>query len=75
MSTKFLVQSELAQRWRVSPRTLERWRWLGQEPRFLRLGGRVVYRIEDVEAFELKQIRGPAADASSDLGTFAQMRR
>jgi len=31
---------------------LERWRWLGQGPRYLKIGGRVVYRLEDVEAFE-----------------------
>jgi len=52
-----LNQTELARRWRMSERTLERWRWLGQPPRFLKIGGRVVYRIEDIEAFEAKQIR------------------
>lgn len=49
---RHLTQVELAQRWRISPRTLERWRWLGQGPRYLKIGGRVVYRLEDVEAFE-----------------------
>jgi hypothetical protein len=47
-----LNQIELSRRWKVSPRTLERWRWLGQGPRFMKLGGRVAYRIQDVEAFE-----------------------
>ena len=51
MGTKHLTQAELARRWRLSPRTLERWRWLGQGPSFLKLGGRVAYRIEDIEAF------------------------
>ncbi len=45
-------QTELAARWKISPRTLERWRWIGDGPRFLKIGGRVIYRIEDVEAFE-----------------------
>lgn len=49
---RHLQQLELALRWNVSPRTLERWRWLGQGPTFLKLGGRVVYRLEDIEAFE-----------------------
>ena len=49
---RHLTQIELAQRWRISPRTLERWRWLGQGPRYLKIGGRVVYRLEDIEAFE-----------------------
>ena len=52
-----LNQIELSRRWKVSPRTLERWRWLGQGPRFMKLGGRVAYRIQDVEAFEAAQLR------------------
>jgi predicted site-specific integrase-resolvase len=55
--TQHLNQIELARRWKISPRTLERWRWLGQPPRFLKIGGRVAYRIEDIEAFETKQLR------------------
>lgn len=49
---KHLQQVDLARRWRLSPRTLERWRWHGIGPRYLKIGGRVVYRLEDVEAFE-----------------------
>jgi hypothetical protein len=52
-----LNQAELARRWKLSPRTLERWRWLGQGPRFMKLGGRVAYRLEDIEAFEAEQLR------------------
>lgn len=55
-----LCQEELARRWRVSPRTLERWRWLGQGPAFLRLGGRVAYTLQDVEAYEAAQRHAPA---------------
>jgi hypothetical protein len=50
-----LNQIELSRRWRVSPRTLERWRWLRQGPAFCKIMGRVVYRLEDVEAFEIAQ--------------------
>jgi hypothetical protein len=57
LTIRHLNQTELAGRWRMSERTLERWRWLGQPPRFLKIGGRVVYRIEDIEAFEAKQLR------------------
>jgi hypothetical protein len=39
---------------------LERWRWLGQGPVFLKLGGRVAYRLEDIEAFEAAQTRDTA---------------
>lgn len=57
MLIKHLRQAEVAQRWSVSHRTLERWRWTGQGPRFLKVGGRVVYRIEDIEAYETEQLR------------------
>jgi hypothetical protein len=57
MPVRHLNQIELSRRWQVSPRTLERWRWLGQGPRFMKLGGRVAYRLEDVEAFEVEQLR------------------
>lgn len=57
MSLRHLNQIDLADRWNISHRTLERWRWTGEGPRFVKLGGRVVYRLADVEAFERKQVR------------------
>jgi hypothetical protein len=58
-----LNQIELSRRWSISPRTLERWRWLKAGPRYLKIGGRVVYRLEDVEAYEAGQLHlvAPAA--------------
>lgn len=58
---KHLNQIELSRRWSISPRTLERWRWLGQGPRYLKIGGRVVYRLEEIEAYEAQQIRASTA--------------
>ena len=55
MPQTHLNQADLAARLNVSPRTLERWRWTGEGPAFLKIGGRVVYRLEDVEAFEADQ--------------------
>lgn len=52
MPVRHLTQGELAQRWRISPRTLERWRWLHQGPQYLKIGGRVVYLLGDIEAYE-----------------------
>ena len=57
MTTRHLNQNELAERLNISARTLERWRWVGEGPRFLKLGGRVVYRLEDIEAYEAEQVR------------------
>lgn len=53
----FLTQPELARRWRLSGRTLEKWRWTKQGPAHVKLGGRVVYRLDDVEAFETERRR------------------
>ena len=47
-----LTELELARRWKVSRRSLQRWRAEGSGPAFLRLNGRVIYALEDVIAFE-----------------------
>jgi hypothetical protein len=57
MQVSHFNQIELSSRWRVSPRTLERWRWLGEGPRYLKIGGRVLYRLADIEAFERAHVR------------------
>ena len=57
LDLRHLNQVQLARRWSLSPRTLERWRWLRQGPPYLKIGGRVVYRVEDVEAFERTQAK------------------
>ena len=56
-----LNQVQLARRWSLSPRTLERWRWLDQGPAYLKVGGRVVYRLTDIEAFERDAAHRPDA--------------
>jgi hypothetical protein len=53
-----LTQRSLADRWNVSEKTLERWRWAGKGPRYLKLGARVVYPLEEVERFEASSLRG-----------------
>lgn len=57
MSIKHLNQRQLADRWDVSEASLERWRSAGIGPIFLKLKGRVLYRLEDIEAFELGSLR------------------
>jgi len=62
MKAVHMNQMELAARWRISPRTLERWRWIGDGPRFVKLGGRVVYRLCDIEEYEQAMIRSSTSD-------------
>jgi hypothetical protein len=57
---RHLNQVELARRWSLSHRTLERWRWEGNGPRYLKVGGRVLYRLTDIESYEAAQFREPA---------------
>lgn len=47
-----LQQTHLAERWHLSPRTLEAWRFQGKGPHYMKIGGRIVYRLEDIEAYE-----------------------
>ena len=54
---RHLNQIELSRRWGFSPRTLEGWRWFGKGPAFIKAGGKVRYRLEDIEAFEAEQLR------------------
>jgi hypothetical protein len=51
-----LDQKGLSDRWLVSRRTLEQWRWQGKGPKFLKIGGRVVYRLQDVESYEAQHL-------------------
>lgn len=54
---KRLNQVDVARRWGLSPRTLERWRCTSEGPPFLKIGGRCVYRLEDIEEFEERRVR------------------
>lgn len=52
MTEIFLTPRQLSERWHLSYSTLERWRWLGVGPSYIKIGGRIRYRIEDIEAHE-----------------------
>ncbi len=63
MSDTYLTQAELAARWRISPRTLERWRWKKTGPSFTKFGLKITYRLDDVVSFERRrraEIKTPA---------------
>jgi hypothetical protein len=61
---ELLTQAALAKRWKVSPRTLERWRWLGRGPQYMKVGGQVRYRLPDIEAYEAAQLRATSMPAN-----------
>lgn len=61
-----LTQIELAARWRISHRTLEYWRSLGEGPRFIKIGRLVIYRMEDVVAFENRELSETPVDKAGN---------
>jgi predicted DNA-binding transcriptional regulator AlpA len=63
--TQHIGEKALALRLGMSARTLQRWRWKGKGPNYLKLGGRVVYRISDVEAWEERSLKQPAPISGS----------
>jgi hypothetical protein len=62
VTVKHLNQRELAERWDRSEACLERWRSEGIGPVFMKLQGRVLYRLEDIEAFETESLRQSTSD-------------
>ncbi|MEG3639312.1 helix-turn-helix transcriptional regulator [Magnetococcus sp. PR-3] len=68
MTIRHLNQIELSRRWGISHRTLERWRHLNEGPSYIKIGGRVVYRLEDVEQYELAHTRNPSQSMQSSMG-------
>lgn len=55
-NTQFIDTKELAARWRRSPSTIENWRSNGKGPKYLKLGGRVLYSLEEITSYEEKSI-------------------
>jgi hypothetical protein len=60
-SSDYLTPKELAERWRniVTLSTLDNWRSSqNRGPRFVKIGGRVLYPLVEVEAYEKRNLRG-----------------
>lgn len=49
---ELLRERELAARWKLSTRTLQRWRNDGSGPAYILIGGAIRYRMEDILDFE-----------------------
>lgn len=76
--TRF-TETELAERWGITTRTLQGWRKAKKGPRFMNIEGvRIFYRMEDVLAYEeqsivetIKNWRSPVRRAASALEVLA----
>ena len=56
-------ENELSQRWGLSVKTLRRWRQEKLGPAHLKLGSRVTYLIEQIEAYERRVSRHSTSSA------------
>ena len=59
---KLLTTKELAERWKMSVRTLEGWRNKGKGPKYIKFGNgdahKVLYCLTDVIEYENRNVRG-----------------
>ncbi len=46
------AEKMLADRWVCSVARLQRWRTVGEGPQYLKMVGKVLYRLKDIEAYE-----------------------
>lgn len=60
-NSELLRPAEVSREYRVSEQTLSNWRWSRRGPRFLKAGGRVLYRRSDVERWLDDNATDPAA--------------
>ncbi len=56
MNKELVTPSVLASRWNIHVKTLSQWRWNGRGPQFLKLGRAIMYRLQDIEAFEQERL-------------------
>ena len=64
--SRFLNTSQAAAYLGLRPPTLERWRSVGEGPVFYKLGARVVYAREDLDAFAESGRQRPASARESN---------
>ena len=60
-----LTEIELAARWSMSPKTLQRWRTMRFGPAYLKLGKKVQYQLSAIESYE-SQVKTNVANESAE---------
>ena len=59
---RVLSEIELATRWGISPKTLQRWRLECRGPQYLKLSKRVNYPLESVLVFEREALHASTSE-------------
>jgi len=70
-TTRYVRTHEAAQLLSLSARTLEKYRCHGTGPVFRKLGGRVVYAIDDLEAWAAQSACNSTSDPRYDAARLA----
>ena len=52
---KYLTEKAAAKRLRVKPGTLANWRWRKYGPPYIKVGRKVEYHVDDIEAWKADQ--------------------
>lgn len=52
MHIPYYTAHQLSKRWMLAPKTLEKWRYKGVGPQYIKVGNRVLYPAQEVLAFE-----------------------
>ena len=65
LSARYLRTPEAARLLGLSPRTLEKHRTYGTGPTYRKLGGRVVYTLEDLKSWADRGVRKSTSDPGS----------
>ncbi len=60
--TKLLTETQVAGMLNLQVATLRRWRWMGQGPRFIKIGAAVRYDPQELKAYLAKQVRSSTSD-------------
>ena len=60
--TKLLTETQVAVMLNIQVATLRRWRWIGQGPRFIKIGAAVRYDPQELKAYLANQVRSSTSD-------------
>ena len=66
LTSRYLRTPEAARFLSLSGRTLEKHRTYGTGPRYSKVGGRVVYRIDDLQAWVTRGAKASTSEESED---------
>lgn len=67
MQKMMMNETELAARWNLSPKTLQRWRSEGRGPRYMKMSKRVVYPIDEIFDFESRALHSATWARATDV--------